>query len=424
MRVWFYFIGVFICFSSAQASESFNLPLDSGEEVTVSVYSATFEESDKPILIWFTEAYASRKPFKHLISQLNDLGYDFWQVDLLESYFIERTPNNVRGLTGEGVAAVLKHASEQASQQGKQMVPISTGRMSLVLLRGSRLWQLDTNPKNGMGPLKQVVTFFPNVFDAPKKAGEAPTLFPIVSATSLPITIVQPTQGTYKWKLPEIVDALELSASQVTIGSVPDARDWYFLRREPTDLEKQAGEELPEFLEVLLKVGQVSENTTFKPVPKLLTKEATVSAKGLVSVAERTAPNFELNDVAGKTINLQDKLGKVILLNFWASWCPPYVKEIPSMNRLAESFDADKFEIVSVNFKENPETISAFLKSVQVDFPVLIDLDGRVSSQYEIFAFPSSFIIDAQGKMRYSVNTAIEWDESQVKEIIDLMIKE
>ncbi|MEA1989922.1 MAG: hypothetical protein U9N57_12065 [Pseudomonadota bacterium] len=133
MRIWFYVIGVLFYFSSVQASESFNLALDSGEEVTVNVFPATFEEQDKPLLIWFTEGYASRQPFKNLISQLNDLGYEFWQVDLLESYFIERTPNNVRGLTGEGVAAVLQHASEQASQQGKQLVPISTGRMSLIL---------------------------------------------------------------------------------------------------------------------------------------------------------------------------------------------------------------------------------------------------------------------------------------------------
>ena len=423
MRICFCFIGVLFYFSSVQASESFNLSLESGDEVTVNVYPATFAEADKPLLVWFTEGYASRKPFKQLISQFNDLGYDFWEIDLLESYFIERTPNNVRGLNGEGVAAVLQHASEQASQQGKQFVPISTGRMSLVLLRGSRLWQLANAPKNGIGALKQVVTFFPNVFDAPKKAGDAPTLFPVVSATSLPITIVQPTEGTYKWKIPEIVHALESSASQVAMGSVPNARDWYFLRREPTDLEKQAAEQIPDLLEIWLKAGLVKEKTTFKPVEKLLAKDATVSVKGLVQILERTAPNFTLTDVAGKAINLYEKRGKVILLNFWASWCPPCVKEIPSMNRLAESFDADKFEIVSVNFKESPETISDFLKSVQVDFPVLIDLDGKVSNQYEIFAFPSSFIIDAQGKMRYSVNTAIEWDEPQVKEILGVMIQ-
>jgi len=423
VRIWIYFIGVFFCLSSVKASDSVNLVLDSGEEVTVNIFPATFAEADKPLLIWFTEGYASRQPFKHLISQLNDLGYDFWQVDLLESYFIERTPNNVRGLTGEGVEAVLQYASEQAVKQGKIFVPISTGRMSLILLRGSRLWQVNHNPNKGIGALQQVVTFFPNLFDAPKKAGDAPSLFPIVSATSLPVTIIQPTQGTYKWKLPEIISALETSGSQVAIAAVPNVRDWYFLRREPSDIEKQAGEAIPELLKVWLKAGQVAEQKTFKPITELVIKEATVSIKGLVSIDNRTAPNFELRDVDGKVINLKEKRGKVILLNFWASWCLPCVKEIPSMNRLAESFDADKFEIVSVNFKESPETITAFLKSVQVDFPVLIDLDGKVSNQYEIFAFPSSFVIDAQGQLRYSVNAAIEWDEPQVKEVINLMIQ-
>lgn len=420
MRIWLLLIMVFWGVSTAQASSHFNLSVDSGEEVTVKVYPATFSDSEKPLLIWFTEGYASRPPFRQLISEFNDLGYEFWQVDLLESYFIERTPTNVRALTGEGVAAVLQYAN----QQNRGFVPVSTGRMSLVLLRGSRLWQLESNPQNGVGKLKQVVTFFPNLFDAPKKAGDAPALFPIVSASSLPITLVQPTQGTYKWKLPEVIEALERNQSQVTVAAALDVRDWYFLRREPTALEKRAGEIIPEQLEVWLKAGLVSENTHFKPVKTLLNKEATVSVKGLVPIASRSASNFKLTDIYGKAIQLNNKRGKVILLNFWASWCPPCVKEIPSMNRLAESFKTSDFEIVSVNFKEKPETIAAFLKSVKVDFPVLIDLDGKVSNRYEIFSFPSSFIIDAQGNLRYSVNAAIEWDDSKIKETIDLMIKE
>ncbi len=400
------------------ASESIHLPLESGEEVTVNVYPATFGESEKPILIWFTEGYASRKPFKQLITQLNDAGYTFWQVDLLESYFMERTPINVRGLTGEGVEAVLK----QASQQGRAFVPISTGRMSLVLLRGARLWQLAHTSKQGIGSLQQVITFFPNVFDAPKKAGDAPQLFPIVSATSLPITLVQPTEGTYKWKLPEIIEALEKNQSQVMIVAVPDVRDWYFLRRDPNELEKKSGEAIPSQLELWLKASRVSAQATFKPVEELISQDATTSLKGLVPISSRLAPEFILKDINGKSIDLKDKRGKVILLNFWASWCPPCVKEIPSMNRLAQSFNADQFEIVSVNFKETPATIEAFLKQVQVDFPVLIDLDGRVSARYEIFSFPSSFIIDSKGQLRYSVNAAIEWDDPQIQSIIQRLI--
>lgn len=178
MRFWLSVLCLLTFSAYSMASQSLSLPLESGEEVTVTVYPATFAQPEKPVLIWFTEGYASRKPFKQLITSLNDAGYTFWQVDLLESYFIERTPTNVRRLSGEGVAAVLNHAS----QQERAFVPISTGRMSLVLLRGARLWQLAHAPKQGVGQLEQLIMFFPNLFDAPKKAGDAPQLFPIVSA--------------------------------------------------------------------------------------------------------------------------------------------------------------------------------------------------------------------------------------------------
>ena len=406
--------------------EKMTLPLDSGEEVSVNIYPATFASEDEvnSTLIWFTEGYADRRPFKHLITQFNDAGYEVWQIDLLESYFLERTPTNVRRMSGEGVAAVITHAGEM----GKSFVPISTGRMSLVLLRGLRLWQIDQMTqneidKNQLDSLKQVVLFFPNLFDAPQKAGDAPQLFPVVAASSLPITIVQPAEGTFKWKLPEIIDALETHNSQVTLAAVPKVRDWYFLRRNPSEIEKQAGLAIPTELEHWLKAGRVKKSQNFIPAQDVQEREVTVRDKGIVTIKQRLAPEFELTDINDKKIALADKRGKVILLNFWASWCPPCVKEIPSMNRLAESFDAADFEIVSVNFKESPSTIEKFLKEVQVDFPVLIDLDGKVSAKYEIFAFPSSFLIDKQGKMKYSVNTAIEWDTAEAKATIQEMIE-
>ena len=119
---------------------------------------------------------------------------------MLESYFLQRTPGNVRRMTGEGAAEVLKFAVDQ----GRNFVPVSTGRMSLILLRGTRLWQLQATPPANEN-LQQVVVFFPNLFDAPEKAGDAPVFFPIVSSSSLPITMVQTGEGTYKWKLPDVI---------------------------------------------------------------------------------------------------------------------------------------------------------------------------------------------------------------------------
>jgi len=424
-----------VCFSAFAQAESFSIAVpELNEEVTVSVYSSTFannevfdnqvqkvdsnQVSNSPILIWFTEGYAERSTFRGLIQMLNDTGFDVWQVDLLESYFIERTPSNVRQLSGHGVSAVFSAAQET----GRPFVPISTGRMNLILLRGARLWQLADKPENGIGHLLTTVLFFPNLYDAAKKAGDAPQFFPIVSATSLPVTIVQPSEGTYRWKLPELQAALEKEGSRVSIAAIAGMRDWYFLRRQLDEPTRIARDDIPNQLQNWLTLSSSMKPLLYKPSKELEEFAVTQRVKGLVEISEREAPRFELQSAKGQSLNLSDKRGKVVLLNFWASWCPPCVKEIPSMNRLAQSFDANQFEIVSVNFKESPEVITEFMSQVQVDFPVLMDLDGKVSAEYEIFSFPSSFLIDANGQLRYSVNAAIEWDEETVKQIIQELI--
>ena len=421
MRVMFsvFAVGLMLMASFAKA-ESFFVETESGEEVAVNVFPATFAEELKPTLVWFTEGYADRSSFKQVITQLNDAGFTIWQADLLESYFLQRTPTNVRKLTGEGIAAVL----EKAQSETVSFVPVSTGRMSLILLRGARLWQLQNEFENGIGKLKQAVIFFPNLYDAPEKAGDAPQLFPIVSATSLPLTVIQPLEGTYRWKLLETLNQLEKHGSYITTVTIPEMRDWYFLRRDPSPVEQKASAELASQISAWLDVGTVNPAVKFQPKREMKSAQVTEKLKGLVEVTPRMASDFTLTDIAQHSLSLSEKNGKVILLNFWASWCPPCVKEIPSMNRLAQSFQPEQFEIVSVNFKETSQTIRDFLAQVHVDFPVLVDIDGKVSADYEIFSFPSSFLIDTNGRIRYSVNAAIEWDEPQVQTVIEQLISE
>jgi peroxiredoxin len=94
------------------------------------------------------------------------------------------------------------------------------------------------------------------------------------------------------------------------------------------------------------------------------------------------------------------------------------------MNRLAGAYNDQEFGIVSINFKEDAEHILAFLKRVEVDFPVLLDRNGAVSARWKVFAFPSTFLLDHNGNVRYSVNTAIEWDNDEVKAVIDQLLRE
>jgi hypothetical protein len=100
------------------------------------------------------------------------------------------------------------------------------------------------------------------------------------------------------------------------------------------------------------------------------------------------------------------------------------VEELPSLNRLGRRYADSPFAILSVDFQESVEHIREFTGRIPVDFPVLLDADGRTSLDWRVFSFPSSFLIDRGGRIRYSVNRAIDWDNPEVWEIIDGLLGE
>jgi thiol-disulfide isomerase/thioredoxin len=117
--------------------------------------------------------------------------------------------------------------------------------------------------------------------------------------------------------------------------------------------------------------------------------------------------------------NVNDYRGKVSVINFWASWCRPCLEEIPSLNRLRQAMRGKPFQLISVNYAENAETIKAFLKQVKVDYPVLLDIDGEVSAKWNVIAYPSTFVIGSDGKIHYGVNAAIAWDAPEVIRLLE-----
>jgi peroxiredoxin len=154
-------------------------------------------------------------------------------------------------------------------------------------------------------------------------------------------------------------------------------------------------------------------------------QHATAEVLELVALGRgKAAPPFDLKDLSGKPIHLDDYRGRITLVNFWATWCPPCVEEIPSMNQLARRYDEREFSVVSIDFREPEQDIREFAKEVPVEFPVLLDSDGRVSWAWKVFSFPSSFIVDRSGRIRYSANRAIDWNTPTVWAVIDTLLQE
>ncbi|MFC7441817.1 thiol-disulfide oxidoreductase ResA [Laceyella putida] len=111
------------------------------------------------------------------------------------------------------------------------------------------------------------------------------------------------------------------------------------------------------------------------------------------------APNFEFQTLEGKKAELSDYRGKVVLLNFWATWCKPCRTEMPDMQGTYNKFKNREVEILAVNIAEQPVTINGFVRSLGLTFPIGLDPQKEITKMYKVGPIPSSFFIDANGKI-------------------------
>lgn len=138
----------------------------------------------------------------------------------------------------------------------------------------------------------------------------------------------------------------------------------------------------------------------------------------------KPARPLALPDLDGGTVNLEQLRGRVVLVNFWAVWCPPCRKEMPSMARLGEKLKDRAFTILGVNVGESREEIRAFLRQVPVNFPILLDSEGERLKPWQVFAFPTSYVVDKKGQVRLGLFGSIEWDAPDVVEKLEKLLAE
>ncbi len=135
------------------------------------------------------------------------------------------------------------------------------------------------------------------------------------------------------------------------------------------------------------------------------------------------APAFSLDTLDGKELGLEEFRGKLVLLNFWATFCAPCRDEMPSMERLWQRFKEKGLVIVAVNVdRGSADRVRRFVEEVGVTFPVVLDPGGRVRRNYEIFALPTSYIIGRDGKFLGKIVGERRWDTPEFKELFERLL--
>lgn len=147
----------------------------------------------------------------------------------------------------------------------------------------------------------------------------------------------------------------------------------------------------------------------------------------LTPVAPRTlAKDFALKDLDGKTRHLSDYRGKVVLLNFWGSWCPPCRREMPSMERLYQNLKTEPFVVLAVNQSESLDLVFAYTGEIDPSptFPMLLDIQGQVPPQWGVRGLPASFIVDKRGRIAYRAMGGREFDHPYIEKTLRALIAE
>lgn len=124
--------------------------------------------------------------------------------------------------------------------------------------------------------------------------------------------------------------------------------------------------------------------------------------------------DFVLKDLNGADVSLSSFLGKVVFLNFWATWCGPCRAEMPSMQNLYESLGNDEFEIVAVNLQEGEDVVRDFVDQFGYTYPILLDSDGMIGGMYGARSIPTTYIVDKNGIILGGTIGGREWDSPEI----------
>ena len=404
-------------FSVVHGVTSRDIKFKDGTTVTVEAHPAP----GKSLVLWLPSGFGKFAGETQVAERLAALGVEVWQVDFLEARFLPPLESSLDKIPEGDVAELI----DVAAKTGKRIYLLATARGGIVGLRGARAWQKRNPKSNALGG---ALLLHPNLFAGPPEPGKEAEYHSIAAQTRLPVYILQPEQSPWRWRLEATQAELEKGGAKVFTRVLTDVRDRFYFRPDATEVEMDVAQRLAEMLRDSIRT---LNEVKLSEVPAARVSKAPVAKTAVASERKLrpykgspVPPPLKLTDLDGKVHDLADYKGKIVLVNFWASWCPPCVKEMPSMQRLKEKMAGKPFVILAVNMAEPEQEVRDFLATkVKVDFPILMDRDGAALKAWKVFVFPTSFVVGPDGKIRYGLYGELEWDTEEAIRVIQGLLQ-
>lgn len=394
------------------AEEEIIVPISPDIEITVEKFPA----KGKYLILWLAPEYGIREGHRSLARLLTKQDIEVWQANIVESLFLPQGTTSLKKLDGKYVADLIEYAHKTTD---KKIIVLGDAYASISALRGAHQWQ---KRKNKKAYFIGAILFSPYAYASIPPLGQLPKYMPIISATNIPLMIYQSNQsGTYG-QFNVLLDKLSQHNNPVYTRLLTNIMSLFYTEKPSKQMIEH--------------IKPISKN--IKKIIPLLEKHKTPSTPIKLKLSEKFKSGIDiylkeyqgevsplainLNDAYGNRVEKNNFKGKITIINFWATWCTPCIREIPSLNRLKNKMKGLPFELISINYAEDKETILDFMKEVKVDFPVLLDPAGSFAKKWNVITYPSTFVIDKEGKIKYGVNAAIEWDSPEfLKKIKSLL---
>ena len=371
-----------------------------------------FKADGEHLVLWISPGFGSEDRADNVARSVAEKGIEFWSINVLENLFIPASVNSLRSLDGRYVSALISQAHRIS---GKQVTLMTRSYGALPVLRGARLWQMQHRDDGQERYLTGAILISPELYSEIPPLGQPPVYDPIASATNIPIMLYQGGKRGNRWQLETTLEKLQAGGAPVHLKVMPGVTGLFYkedIASETLDMLRKMPAEIARTIPILAKTPTP---LTAVPIADILQPQHKNLDLSLQPFKGQMSPlAIDLMSVDGKPFTRTSYSGKVTVVNFWASWCGPCVEEIPALNRLRQSMLGKPFELISINYAEKPEKILEFMQMVDVDFPVLLDLDGQYSSKWNVLVYPATFVIGPDNRIAYGVNGAIEWDSPDV----------
>lgn len=367
-----------------------------------------FKAKGDYLALWLAPEYGFRKQHRSFAKLLNKQNIEVWQSNLVESLFLTQNAVSLRQLDGSYVSDIIEYAHKST---GKKVFLIGDSYASINVLIGAYKWQ---KRNNSSANLIGAILFSPYTYASLPQLGNEPEFMPVIAATNIPLMVYQAKNSGNINQFESLITKLQQHNNPVYRKFMPDIFSLFY-ENPPTGHMIKQMQVLPQNIRNMLHIfekykipentNSLANNVTAKSGKDIFLKEYTSSIK---------PASINLQDINEIQFIKNSYQNQVTVVNFWATWCPPCVEEIPSLNRLTKIMKDTPFQLISINYAEDKGTIVDFMKRVNVEYPVLVDNNGLFAKQWNVVSYPSTFVIDLKGNIKYGVNSAIEWDSPDV----------